>query len=60
MDSSRTYTVAEVSAILGIAQSTIYEMVRESRAGHLYPIRVGRAVRFPKNVIDNLAAPEVA
>lgn len=30
MNSSRTYTVAETSAILGIAQSTIYEMVRDA------------------------------
>ena len=60
MESTKTYTVPETSAILGVAKSTLYEMVREQRAGHLHPIRVGRTVRFPKNVIDALAAPEVA
>lgn len=57
---TKTYTVPETSAILGIAQSTLYEQVREGRAGHLHPIRLGRTTRFPKNVIDSLAAPEVA
>lgn len=60
MQSTKTYTVPETSAILGVPQSTLYEQVREGRAGHLHPIRVGRTTRFPKNIIDSLAAPEVA
>lgn len=60
MDSIRTYSAAETSQILGISKSTILAAVRENRAPHLHAVRVGQAVRFPKNVIDNLASPEVA
>lgn len=60
MDNTRTYSAAETSQILGIAKSTITTAVRENRAPHLHAIRVGKALRFPKNVIDELAAPEVA
>ena len=57
---NKTYSAAETAAILGIAKSTITTAVRENRAGHLHAIRVGKALRFPKNVIDALAVPEVA
>ena len=51
---ARTYSAAETAAILGIGKSTLTDHVREGTADHLHPIRVGRTIRFPMNVIDGL------
>lgn len=60
MDSTKTYTATETSTILGVPKSTMLRAVRENRAPHLHAIRVGQTIRFPRNVIDRLAEPEVA
>lgn len=52
---ARTYSVAETAAILGIGKSTLHDHVRAGTADHLHPVRVGSTLRFPKNIIDNLA-----
>lgn len=51
----RTYTAAEVAEITGISKSTICKWVREGKADHLHPIKLGHALRFPRTVIDTLA-----
>ena len=52
---ARTYSSAEAAAILGIGKSTLTRHVSEGTADHLHPVRVGSTLRFPKNIIDNLA-----
>lgn len=52
---SATYSVPETAALLGFATSTLYQQVREGRADHLKPIRLGTKTRFPKSHIDRLA-----
>lgn len=52
---ARTYSAAETAEILGFGKSTLLEHVREGKAAHLHPVRLGRAVRFPMNVVDQLA-----
>lgn len=49
----KVYTVEEVSIILGIPTSTLYQQVREDRAGHLGVVSK-RPVRFSRLVIDRL------
>lgn len=49
-----TYSAAEAAAILGFGKSTLLEHVAKGTANHLKPIRLGRAVRFPKATIDRL------
>lgn len=51
----RTYSAAEVASITGISKSTICKWVREGKANHLHPIKLGNALRFPRTVIDQLA-----
>ena len=51
-----TYTVREVSEILGISPSTIYDQVRAGRATALQPIVCG----FPKRHIDRLVGKDNA
>lgn len=60
MSTPRTYTVPEVAELLGIKLSTLYQQVREGRAGHLRPIRVGTVTRFPRTHIDRLLEGEAA
>lgn len=60
MDSSMTYSAADTARILGFSKSGLLKAVREGRAGHLCPVHIGNRTRFPKNVIDRLACPEVA
>lgn len=50
----KVYTVEEVSIILGIPTSTLYERVREGRAGNLGALP-GKPVRFSRRVIDAVA-----
>lgn len=50
-----TYSAAETAAILGFGKSTLLEHVAKGTADHLKPIRLGRAIRFPKTTIDQLA-----
>ena len=53
---ARTYSAAETAAILGIGKSTLHDHVRAGTANHLHPIKLGRATRFPKAIVDKLAA----
>jgi len=52
---ARTYSAAETAAILGFGKTTLLEHVRTGRADHLHPVRLGRAIRFPKATIDAIA-----
>lgn len=52
---ARTYSLAETAAILGFGRSTLQDHVRNGSAGHLHPVKLGRATRFPKATIDALA-----
>ena len=52
---ARTYSAAETAAILGIGKSTLHDHVRAGTANHLHPIKLGRATRFPKAIVDALA-----
>ena len=54
--STQTYSAAEAAAILGFGRSTLLDHVRNGSAAHLRPVRLGRAVRFPKATIDAIAA----
>ena len=53
----RAYRVREVAEILGLNLNTVYraiEAYREGKAGGLPAFRVGRCLRIPKSVIDEL------
>ena len=54
MTGSRTYTLREVADILGVPYSTLAQQVREGKADHLRPIRVGTRTVFPRIHIDHL------
>ena len=56
----QTYTPHEVAKILGVHPNTVYEQVRRYLAGGpgLPAFRVGRAIRIPKRVVDELIAAE--
>lgn len=54
---SKTYTVSESALILGIPESTLYRQLRDGKAEHLRPIRVG-VWRLPRRIIDALANGE--
>lgn len=51
---TRTYTARETAQLLGIGHSTLTQAVREGRADHLEPIRVGETMRFPRRLIDQI------
>lgn len=47
------YTLPEVAALLNISKSTLYRQAREDRLPEwMGAMRVGRATRFPKHIID--------
>jgi len=53
----RAYRVREVAEILGLNLNTVYraiEAYREGKPGGLPAFRVGRCLRIPKSVIDEL------
>jgi len=53
----RAYRVREVAEILGLNLNTVYraiEAYREGKPGGLLAFRVGRCLRIPKSVIDEL------
>ena len=56
----QAYTPHEVAEILGVHPNTVYEQVRRYFAGGsgLPAFRVGRAIRIPKRIIDELIAAE--
>jgi excisionase family DNA binding protein len=45
------YTLKEVMDILKVSQATAYRMVSTGRLPH---VRIGRLVRIPANVIDEM------
>lgn len=49
---ARTYSARETATLIGIGYSTLCQAVREGRADHLKPIRVGETMRFPRYHID--------
>lgn len=52
---SRCYTIPEVAALSGIAESTLYQQSREGRLDpQLRAIRTGTKTVFPRAVIDRL------
>lgn len=51
---ARTYSAAEAAAILGVGKSTLCRAVREGRAEEYRAIRIGRTVRFPRYIIDEM------
>ena len=54
----RTMTVPQVAEALGIPKSTLYQAIRENRADHLHPIRIGNTTRIPTSVVDRLTNPK--
>lgn len=52
-----TYSAQEVADIIGVGKSTVCRAVRNGNAKHLGVIKVGSAVRFSKQIIDNLVHP---
>ena len=54
----RTMTVPQAAEALGIPASTLYQAIRENRAKHLHPIRIGNTPRIPTSVVDRLANPK--
>ncbi|WKD60887.1 Helix-turn-helix domain protein [Corynebacterium ciconiae DSM 44920] len=52
-----TYTVKEVSRMLGIPQSTLYRHVKDPECG-FRPIMAGSTIRIPKVVVDRMIAGE--
>lgn len=54
MEPTRTYTSAEVAAMLGVALSTIIRQTRAGKLNHLKPIEVGNRIVFPRAIIDQL------
>lgn len=47
---TRTYTVEQIAAILGIGRTTAYTLVRE---GRFKIIRIGMAIRISKKSFDD-------
>lgn len=45
----RTYTVEQITAILGIDRTSAYQLVKE---GHFKMIRIGNAIRISKKSFD--------
>lgn len=43
-----TYTVQEVSKILGVSTKSIYELIKSEKLKHC---RIGKAIRIPKQYI---------
>lgn len=56
----RTYSAAETARILGVGRTTIFDNAHAGKLEHLRPLWVGTRLRFPKDVIDRVAAGEVA
>ena len=54
----RTMTVPQAAEALGIPASTLYQAIRENRAAHLHPIRIGNTTRIPTSVVDRLTNPK--
>lgn len=52
-----TYSAQEVADIIGVGKSTVCRAVRNGNAKHLGVIKVEGALRFSKQVIDNLVRP---
>lgn len=50
----KTYSVAEVAALLGYPKSTLHQHIREGKANELRPIRTGNVTKFSKAYIDRL------
>jgi excisionase family DNA binding protein len=50
------YTMAEAAAVLGIGRSTVYEL---ARTGALPVMHVGRAVRVPREAIEEWVREQV-
>ncbi|MGW3061570.1 helix-turn-helix domain-containing protein [Streptomyces goshikiensis] len=48
-------TVAEVAAVMGVSQMTVYRLVHD---GHLPAIRVGRSFRVPENAVHEYLQDE--
>ena len=51
---SKTYSTQETAKLLGYNRTTLARHVKNGTAEHLKPIIVGRNIRFPKAVIDNM------
>lgn len=47
---SRTYTVDQIAAILGIGRTSAYKLVKE---GHFKMVRIGYAIRISKKSFDD-------
>lgn len=48
-DAKRTYRVEDIIEILDIGRSSAYRLINE---GHFKVIRIGNAIRIPKNSFD--------
>jgi excisionase family DNA binding protein len=51
MEESRTYTVAEAAALLGVSPRHLFDTIR---AGKLPAIRLGRTLRLPKAMVTRM------
>ena len=50
----RTYTVEDITQILGIGRTSAYLLVKE---GHFKIVRIGNAIRIPKRSFDKWLEP---
>ncbi len=49
---TRLYTIKEVMAVLSVSQSTVYRMMQ---SGQLPRVMIGRSVRIPADVVEQIA-----
>lgn len=48
-DSKKTYTIDEISEVLGISKKSAYALVK---SGEFHFVRIGRSIRVSKKVFD--------
>lgn len=56
----QTYTVREAAALLGIPQSTLYQVIRDGRLDErITPVRFGSSIRIPKRDVYEVLRMEM-